>query len=119
MYSTIQLFQVTGLSGMKIIYNPNMVYDVIYLKDLDTGKTSIVYPSPYDQYGSDIYGTKIVWSQTGPLGIQNIYMKDIVTRKIIILNANKWSQVVPAISGNRIVWEQYYSKGSYIYLRTL
>jgi beta propeller repeat protein len=53
----------------------------------------------------DIYGDKIVW--TDSRNGSDIYMYDLSTKKETQITTNESTQHDPAIYGNRIIWEDY------------
>ena len=70
------------------------------------------------QYGPDIYGDRIVWTDYRN-GLTDIYMKDLSTGVETRITTNTADQKNPVIYGDRIVWEDYRNGLPDIYMKDL
>lgn len=78
----------------------------IYLLDMSTGTETQLTTNSYDQFNPDIFGNRIVWTDTRHGGY-TVYMYDQTTStELQIARSSNGTRNAPAIDDHLVVWEQ-------------
>ena len=118
------VYQPPSIDGNRVVWtgmNDEGYYNT-YIYDIDTDKSSLVYPTESAQLCPDISGSHIVWLDLGPYPSNlpwggDLYMHDLdsgVTREI----SKDSKEEFPKVSGDYVVWLNAWGDDHEIYLHS-